>query len=145
MTLPQVFLLPRGLPWDGQMERLLRLIDALPKESGYQIEVTERKSIRSLQQNKYLWGVVYPEILAQAKEQLGEDFGGYRADDLHEYLLGEWSGWEVVKVFGKTKHRPIKRSSRLGKAQFSEYLGFIFERMAEHGIVIPDPDPELAT
>lgn len=116
-------------------DRIWMVIQKLPPKR-HKVEITEAKSIRSEQQNRYLWGVVYPKILEAGKLE------GWTADDLHEYLLGEHFGWEVVTGFGRKRMRPIRRSSRLGKLEFVDYVAFIQQRMAEHGIYVPDPNEQ---
>jgi hypothetical protein len=86
-------------------------------------------------QNAFLWGVVYPSIL----EGGGEALAGWQKDDLHEFMLGEHFGWETLTLGGKTVHKPVRRSSRLNKQDFSDYLEFLSRRAAELGIVIPEP------
>lgn len=132
----QSFLLPRLMPRDLAICRIVEALEDLPADKGYRVEVHEHKSRRSDQQNRYLWGVVYPAITAWLQ--------GWDSDDVHEYCLGEHFGWEVVTGLGKKRLRPIRRSSKLSKFEFMGYIEFIQRRMAEHGIVIPDPDPDYA-
>jgi hypothetical protein len=115
------------------IERLGRTLMALPM-ARYRVEITEAKPKRSDPQNRYLWGVVYPTILQAGR------LDGWTADDLHDYLLGEHFGWELVEGFGKKRQRPVRRSSKLNKQEFMDYVAFIQQRMAEHGIYVPDPN-----
>lgn len=115
------------------IERLGRVLMALPL-ARYRVTVEEAKPTRSDPQNRYLWGAVYPTILAAGK------LDGWTANDLHEYLLGEHFGWELVEGFGRKRQRPVRRSSKLNKQEFSDYVAFIQQRMAEHGIYVPDPN-----
>lgn len=128
----QSFVLPRGLPREGAGERIARFIANLPTESAYRVEIYQHKLTRSNQQNRYLWGAVYPAIMAKLE--------GWQADDVHEYCLGECFGWETVEGFGRKRLRPLKRSSRLNKQEFTDYIAWIQRTMAGHGIYIPDPD-----
>lgn len=93
-------------------------------------------SRRTIQQNKYLWGVVYPTIL---KEPL---LKGWTDKDLHDYLLGHYFGWNVVPgLFGETWHLPKKRSSNRSVKEFQGYVDFIQKEMSSrYGIYIPDPE-----
>jgi hypothetical protein len=116
----------------GAVERLGRVLLSLPL-ARYRVTIEEAKPTRSDPQNRYLWGAVYPTILAAGK------LDGWSANDLHEYLLGEHFGWELVEGFGRKRQRPVRRSSRLNKQEFSDYVAFIQQRMAEHGIFVPDP------
>lgn len=93
-----------------------------------------KKSRRTNDQNALLWAL-YDDVLKQG----GETLGGWTRDDLHEYCLGEYHGWEKHEAFGRTRMKPKKRSSRLTKLEFSDFVEFIVRRMAEHGIVLDLP------
>ena len=123
-------ILRRDKPADR--EKAARFLAKLPPNKPWRLEVSEYKPRRSDQQNRFLFGVVYREIMRHLE--------GWNIEDIHEYCLGEWAGWETVEGFGKKRLRPIRRSSRLNKQEFSDYLAFIQQRMAEHGIFIPDPE-----
>jgi hypothetical protein len=64
---------------------------------------------------------------------------GWDAEDVHEYMLGEWSGWEALEGLGRKRLRPLRRSSRLNKQEFADFVDFIQRKAAEHGVFIPDP------
>lgn len=98
-------------------------------------EVKTKGRRRSHEQNRYLWGCVYVTIL--------QHMPGWDAEDLHEYFLGEWSGWEVLEGFGRKRLRPIRRSSKLKTTEFMNFIEFIQRRMAEHGVYIPDPNEDI--
>jgi hypothetical protein len=117
---------------ERSLARIVAFISALSKETAWKLEVSEYKSRRSDEQNRYLWGYVYKTICQR--------LDGWDADDVHEYCLGEWSGWETLEGLGRKRLRPLRRSSRLSKQEFKEYIEFIQRRMAEHGILIEDPD-----
>jgi hypothetical protein len=94
-----------------------------------------RKSRRTNDQNALLWAL-YDDVLKQG----GETLGGWTREDLHEYCLGEWFGWDEHKAFGRTRLKPKRRSSRLTKMEFSDFVEFVVQRMAEHGIVLQLPE-----
>ncbi len=109
----------------------ISFLQRLPSSKAWRVEVAQHTKRRSDAQNRYLWGVAYAE-LAKAT--------GQPAEDWHEYFLGEHYGWETVEMLGRRKLRPVRRSSRLTKAEFAEHVEFIQARAAEHGIYIPDPN-----
>lgn len=115
------------------IERLSKVLMNLPM-ARYRILIEEAKPKRSDPQNRYLWGCVYPTILQAGKLQ------GWSNEDLHTYLLGEHFGWELVEGFGAKRQRPIRRSSKLNKREFMDYVEFIQQRMSEFGIYVPDPN-----
>lgn len=108
-------------------------IDRLPKNKAFAVEVKAHSPKRSDPQNRYLWGVAYA-ALAKA-------LPGWDAEDIHEYMLGEHFGWERAELLGRVKLRPIRRSSKLDKKEFAEFVDFIQRKAAEHGVDIPDADP----
>lgn len=123
--------LPRIVEGERNLARLVGFLSALPKEKAFEVIVKERKNTRSIQQNRYLWGAVYPTILRHLP--------GWDATDLHEFYLGECFGWETLEGLGRKRLRPIKRSSVLNKQEFGDYVGFIQRKAAEMGIYIEDP------
>lgn len=72
----------------------------------------------------------------------GEAMRGWTAADLHEFFLIDHFGSEVHELFGKKRLKPLRRSSRLSKMEFADYIDHIQRFMAERGVFIPDPDPE---
>jgi len=133
---PQSFVLPAAADRADMLGRILRFAHALSTEKRWRVTIEPYVKKRSNSQNAYLWGVVYPTIL----QALAHDLAGWSAEDLHEYFLGEHFGWERVHGFGKTKQRPIRRSSKLTTIEFNEYKEFIQRTMAEKGVYIPDPN-----
>jgi hypothetical protein len=114
------------------IDRLTKVLRALDSEKAWEVTVSEKKRRRSEQQNRYLWGVCYAEIL--------KHLPGWDAEDVHEYFLGEHFGWEVLEGFGKKRMKPIRRSSRLNKMEFADYVNFIQRKAADMGIYIPDAE-----
>lgn len=131
-------LLPRLVSRDRIIERLSHVLRALPADVGYMVEVREYKAKRSDAQNRYLFGCIYPTILRDG----GEAMRGWTAADLHEFFLIDHFGSEVHELFGKKRLKPLRRSSRLSKMEFADYIDHIQRFMAERGVFIPDPDPE---
>jgi hypothetical protein len=129
----------RIFPKGTAREVIIKAVMAsLEEGQSYQVTVEPFRKPRSHQQNAYLWGVVYPTII----EAGGEALRGWTADDLHEYFLGEIHGWEVIEGFGRKRMKPVKRSSRMTKTEFMDYLEQISQRCAQMGIVIPEPTYE---
>jgi hypothetical protein len=114
-----------------ELKRGLQHISAIPVGV---LRTILKKSRRTSDQNALLWSL-YEDILRKG----GEALGGWTKDDLHEYVLGEYWGWDKHEAFGRTRLKPKKRSSRLTKLEFSDLLEFIVRRMAEHGIVLQLP------
>lgn len=118
----------------GIIERLTKMLHALPTAKAWVVEVSEYHPTRSGNQNRYLFGVVYPTILAAGKLE------GWDKDDLHEYYLGEHFGWERLDGMGRPRVKPIRRSSKLTKMEFVAFTDFIMRKAAEMGIYVPAPN-----
>lgn len=115
-----------------EIARVAGYLDRQPEDLVLKVEIAEVASQRSLEQNAYLWGVVYPTILPHLP--------GWDSQDLHDYFLEEHFGCEQLEGFGTTRTKALKRSSKLTKKEFREHWQFIQRKMAEIGIDIPDPN-----
>jgi hypothetical protein len=115
------------LPQDGNKRpgRFIAL-DALEK--------IVRKSRRSSDQNALLWSL-YTDILRLGGEQLA----GFTKEELHEFFLIDYFGSETKELFGRKKLKPLRRSSRLTKAEFTDFVDHIVRFAAERGIVLDLP------
>jgi hypothetical protein len=114
------------------VKAVIDYIHRLDIQRAWVVKIEEKKPKRSENQNRFLWGVVYREICKHLE--------GWDAEDVHEYMLGEWSGWETLEGMGRKRIRPIRRSSKLNKQEFADFVSFIQRKAAEHGIFIPDPE-----
>lgn len=123
---------------EGELRRTYTALARLPTDRAWAISVKEKKPLRSEQQNRYLWGVCYAELC--------KVLPGWDAEDVHEYMLGEWSGWERIEGMGRVRLKPMRRSSSLNKQEFADFLAFVQRKAATHGCVIPDAQlaPEQA-
>jgi hypothetical protein len=126
---------PRNTRKEAIAQAVAVLVRDIDESKAWQVTVEEFKKPRTNQQNAYLWGVVYPAIL----EAGGEMLRGWLADDLHEYFLGEIYGWETLEGMGRKRLRPLKRTSRMTRSEFMNYLEEVSQRCANMGIVIPEP------
>ena len=131
-----VFILPKSERPDSAIAKIAGFLARLPTDKAWRVGVQELRKSRSGAQNRYLWGVVYPAIL----EAGGEALGGWTADDLHEYFLGEHFGWETIEGFGRRRMKPLRRSSKLTTMEFSDFVASIQRKAAELGIYVPDPN-----
>lgn len=134
----------RIFPRNTKREAIARAVAVLVRDidetKAWQVTVEEFKKPKTSQQTRFLWGVVYPAIL----EAGGEMLRGWLAEDLHEYFLGEIYGWETLEGMGRKRLRPLKRTSRMTRREFMDYLEQISQRCANMGIVIPEPTYEAS-
>lgn len=126
----------KGTPPEQIANAISNMVSRLDPAQSWQVTIEAFKPKRSDQQNAFLWGVVYPSIL----EGGGESLRGWTTTDLHEYFLIEAFGSEVIEGFGRKRHKPLRRSSKLTKQEFSDYLAIIEAKCAELGIHIPEPN-----
>lgn len=92
------------------------------------ITITRHRFARSLQQNRYYWGVVVP-LLA--------DHCGYERQDMHEVLAMKFLRLENCPITGvpRRKHTPA-----CDTAEFAAYVDSCIRLAAELGVVIPSPE-----
>lgn len=133
-TLKRVF--PKGTTPEQLAIATARMVQGLDPTRVWSVEVSEWKKPKTNQQCRYLHGVVYPMIL----EAGGEALRGWERADLHEYFLGEVWGWQTLNGMGKKRLKPVKRSSNMTAAEFTEFLYAIENKCIELGIG-PFPDP----
>lgn len=124
---------PNGTPKSVIVNSVAVLVRQLDESRAWVVTVEEFRRPRTNQQNAFLWGVVYPCVIEAGNLE------GWTANDLHEYFLGECFGWETLEGLGRKKVKPVKRSSRLNKQEFSDYLEFISMKCGELGFTIPEP------
>ena len=88
------------------------------------------QSLRSLQQNRYYWGVVV-DLISQHT--------GYAKEETHEILKAKFLSREAF--IGKEPVRYARSTTSLTTKQFKKYLNEIKEwAFIELGIVIPEPE-----
>ena len=98
-----------------------------------------KKSRRSLDQNSLIH-VLFDETIKLG----GEALGGWTREDIKEWALGEYWGWDQCTAFGRTRLKPKKRSSRMTKQEAGDFIEWYVRTMAEHGIVLKLPGEKAA-
>lgn len=137
-----LIVIPTTVNRDKEIERASRLLSGLGAHQPWAIRIAKHVLPRTDLQNSALWGVAYKAI----REASGND-----PDDMHEYFCGEWFGWVEKEVFGAIKKKPRRTTTHNESGErnvmpvddFCNFYAFIQQRMAEHGIFVPDPDPRL--
>lgn len=119
----------------ARAQRVVTFLSGLDPKKPWEIVVREYKKPRSGQQNKYLWSI-YGFIL----EAGGEEMGGWTKDDLHEFFLINHFGSETRSLFGRKRLFPLRRSSKLSKQEFSDFVESIMRFMAQRGVYVPSPE-----
>ena len=110
--------------------------------AGEKVRVDYRKwyKKRTEYQNNTIWGPDYALILAYIQKTTGQSF---TPEALHEWHKREFLGFtESVEHKGLYEVKSTKGLDTKGFADFREdYCRY----WAEHGLYIPDPDPEKST
>lgn len=127
--------------------RVATFLAGLSTDRTWEVVVRPFKRKRSNPQNAYERGVCCV-MLSKAV--------GYDPDDIHEYLCGRYFGWKTLKCPrtpsnpAGIKDVPIRTTTRssdgerdvMNKQDYWDFVEFIQRFGAEHGVLIPDPDPE---
>lgn len=96
-----------------------------------EVSVSKRKGKRSDAQNRYLWGVVYKLLSTET---------GYKDEEIHELMLEKFAPRRYMEL-GGTKEKVVKRSSKMDKIEFMDYVESIKQWSAETlNLYIPDPN-----
>jgi len=130
---------PDGLSFGAGRPFFDRVVSTLGDGTEVVVTLAEKQDKRTNAQNRLIWGAIYSQLL----EGIGESVGYDRHDkagkeQLHEGLLMLFGGTIVEPV---TKREVAKvRSSKMTKAEFSEYVAWIARWAAqEHGVVVALP------
>lgn len=100
------------------------------KDGAVVVEVYPRKNFRTIDQNAFLWGWVYPPIV---------DHTGETAESLHEVFKQMFLPKKTITIRGNQYLVPVS-STELSKQEFSEFIERILTEAAEMNIVIPNPE-----
>lgn len=119
-----------GTYFDVARDYAISTLNSLLPEKSWVVSIKERQKRRTDAQNRALWGVAYATI----REATGND-----TEDLHEYFLGEYFGWEEYDLLGMKRLRPIRRSRKLSTKEFMDFYMFVQARAAQIGIDVPNP------
>jgi hypothetical protein len=117
----------------------MRTVRELPADANWSIVITRWEPERSSPQNRYLFGVAYPALVAAL---------GFTVDDWHEFCCGEHFGWvDRARIDGKGRQVPVRTTTRnaegkrsvLGTREFAAFVEHVQAIGAMRGVVIPDP------
>jgi hypothetical protein len=107
-----------------------QMIQRFENDKRVAVTIENMRSHRSLQQNRYLWGVVYP-IIAEAT--------GYTVNEVHEWARAQYLAPKVLQVAGKV--REVTRSTtELSIGEMVEYVDNLIQLGAELGCHVPSPE-----
>ena len=113
-------------------DRVIGYIKRLDIAKPFTVEVTERRTVRTIPQNR-----LYRLWLTCISSETGNDI-----DDLHEYFKRKFLEPKEITIFGEVELRYT--TTDLNTAQFAHYLEDIRAFAAsELSITLPDPDDQI--
>ena len=128
---------------DPQTQMMIALSKNIKKmdiatDKTYFVSIKEEKPIRSLNQNRYYWGVVLKVLALEF---------GYSAEEMHEISKQQfnqehrWLKWQREGIPQAREYSFGGSTKELDTAEFSEYVDLIRGWAAsEFQINIPDPN-----
>ncbi len=138
-------LLVTGSVSDGRLilSNRKRFDDDIKQFEGKRVEVVISKlnKRKSNEQNRYLWGVVYPCALRGFQDA---GHSGLDLNDIHEYFKGQYlsKGKEIANPKTGETITVSKTTTILSTTEMMEYIEEIARFCAEFlNTIIPDPTP----
>lgn len=126
---------------DGQSSNVKLITEAFNLPDGsYELKITKR-SKRSLNQNRYYWGICV-KMVHDGLKDLGHEV---TLEETHDFLKAKFNYNEIVnESTGEVVSIP-KSTTELSKTDFMEYIEKIQRFAAEFlNVVIPDPNTQLS-
>jgi len=110
------------------------------KDGDYVVTVENRKKTRSIEQNRYYWGVVVPLV----KEGLNDIGYKLTTEAVHEFLKGQFNVKEIVNEKSGEILKAVGSTTELTTSGMMEYFAQIQQWATEYlNIYIPDPNQQL--
>jgi hypothetical protein len=104
------------------------------------VTIEKKRSKRSIQQNRYYFGVCVSLIQERFKE-LGTDCS---KEDVHCFLRGKFLYNEAISEHGEVFQIP-RSTTELSKSEFMDYIAKIQQFAAETlDIIIPEPNEQIS-
>lgn len=102
----------------------------------HRVQLRPAKRGRTLTQNAYLWGVVYPAVLEGLEDRWGESM---TIDDVHAWMKARFLSEPVVnRLTGEVVGERPGSSGRLSVDQFCQYLDKVIRwARDELGVIVP--------
>lgn len=125
-----------GRVWFHNRRAFDAAVASVREGSEVEIAITLLRATRSVQQNRWYWGVCI---------HLLSEYTGYSPEEMHEFLKAKFLPKHLAVMNGNgvvVDHYVIGGSTRaLNTVEFKEYTEAIQQWAAEDvGVVIPDPN-----
>ena len=124
-----------------QVDSIIRILRT-HKDTPLEINIKKFHRLRTAAQNRYIWGLVIPEIRKWQIETTGEC---NTKEGLYAFLRISVVGQEVVIEEVHGVDTPIikgKRFSEMTTVEFAEAIDKVILHYAEKGLEIPPPVPK---
>ena len=134
---------PRLIPANGG--KWLSVLSRHLGKPGLRVVLLRAKQRRSQPQNRYLWGVVYVDVLEGMREkaiECGFEPPFASVDDVHEW--GKWRFLRVKRVFPGGEIEEVAGSTRTTLERFADYVSQLSAWAGERGIYIRQPHEEVS-
>ena len=136
---------------DGNLElsyldKFWNAVRSLPN-GKYKLTIEKLYRKRSNEQNKFLWGVIYP-IVRDGLVEVGYDEFNHDTDCEKTHSLCKYLFLKTEMVNKKTGEiiETVRSTAELTTIETMEYWACIDQWASEYlGVVIPDPDPNYET
>ena len=121
--------LAKGMSRDGFKD----MIDTLDYNRDWRIKVVQWREKRSNAQLAYFYAVIVHPVCEET---------GNEVQDIHDFICGEYWGWEERKIMGQVKKKPIRTLTSPEPATVEEMVNlceWAIMRFSHEGIVLEPP------
>jgi len=127
------------LPRNRFRDEVTKAFEGKPIE----VLVRKKKKTRSLEQNRYYWGIVLNILAAQFRvwspdQKIDTEIVHEWCKDRFLPMIQDWEDIYVETPEGKWESR--RTTTRMSTVQFMDYITLIQQWAAEYGLDIPDPN-----
>ena len=110
------------------------------RDGDYVVTVERKKKTRSIEQNRYYWGVVVP-LVRQGLIDLGYQI---TFEGTHEYLKANFNVIEIINEHSGEIIKTVGSTTEMSTSQMMEYFAQIYRWSAEYlNVIIPEPNTQL--
>jgi hypothetical protein len=118
--------------------RLMAQVGAL--RGPYRVLLEPCDPRRSNQQNRWYYGCILPLAVPALQDMGWEKI--QTEDDAHRYFASEFLAVSHHNIVTGETRRWVRSTADLSTEEFSRYCERCRDRLAEAGVIVPDPDPE---
>ena len=127
----KTFNLCRDQDWQFFLDWLLPYRD---KQTRLTVKVSNYKKRRSNDINAFYWTCVVTPL---------SEFTGFTVPEMHDEILGAYTGWETRTIHGHTREYPRRRSTFPETMETVDFMGLIQTGQAiaaDLGVILPDQE-----